>query len=52
MTFRPMGHRLADVLVANLNGEFDDELDTEGRVRCVANAPVVEAEIVTDEQTA
>src|SRR4051795_1823100 len=27
MTFRPMGHRLADVFVANLNGEFDDELE-------------------------
>lgn len=22
-----MGHRLADVLVANLNGEFDDDLE-------------------------
>ena len=24
-TFRPMGGRLADVLVRNLNGEFDEE---------------------------
>ena len=27
VTFRPMGHRLADTLVRNLNGEFDDDLD-------------------------
>lgn len=28
VTFRPMGHRLADVLVQNLNGEFDgDDLE-------------------------
>ena len=26
-TFRPMGHRLADALVANLNGDFDDDLE-------------------------
>lgn len=27
VTFRPMGHRLADTLARNLNGEFDDELE-------------------------
>lgn len=27
VTFRPMGQRLADVLVRNLNGDFDDPLD-------------------------
>ena len=27
VTFRPMGNRLADVLVKNLNGDFDDELE-------------------------
>ncbi|MBM6404950.1 hypothetical protein JQN72_11925 [Phycicoccus sp. CSK15P-2] len=27
VTFRPMGHRLADTFVRNLNGEFDDELE-------------------------
>jgi hypothetical protein len=27
VTFRPMGRRLADVMVKNLNGEFDDDLE-------------------------
>lgn len=27
VTFRPMGHRLADTLAKNLNGEFEDELE-------------------------
>jgi len=27
VTFRPMGYRLADALVKNLNGEFDDQLE-------------------------
>jgi len=27
VTFRPMGHRLADTFVKNLGGEFDDDLD-------------------------
>lgn len=27
VTFRPMGHRLADALVKNLNGDFDDQLE-------------------------
>src|SRR4051794_32766260 len=27
VTFRPMGHRLADVLGANVKGDFDDELE-------------------------
>lgn len=27
MTFRPMGNRLADTLAANLNGDFDEELE-------------------------
>jgi hypothetical protein len=27
VTFRPMGHRLADALVRNLNGDFDDQLE-------------------------
>ena len=27
VTFRPMGHRLADTLVRNLNGDFDVELE-------------------------
>lgn len=27
VTFRPMGHRLADAFVKNLNGEFDDVLE-------------------------
>lgn len=27
VTFRPMGHRLADALLMNLNGDFDDQLE-------------------------
>lgn len=27
VTFRPMGNRLADVLIRNLDGEFDDDLE-------------------------
>jgi hypothetical protein len=27
VTFRPMGHRLADALARNLNGDFDDRLE-------------------------
>ena len=27
VTFRPMGHHLADTLARNLDGEFDDELE-------------------------
>ena len=27
VTFRPMGHRLADALFRNLNGDFNDQLE-------------------------
>lgn len=44
VTFRPMGHRLADTLVRNLTGEFDDDLDLnpEFAARANANNVVVE----------
>jgi len=51
-TFRPLGHRLADTLVKNLNGDFDDELELNRQFAAVAEAVVVEAEEVTDEPTA
>jgi hypothetical protein len=44
-TFRPLGHRLADTLVKNLNGDFDDELELNRQFAAVA-------EEVTDEPTA
>lgn len=46
MTFRPMGHRLADTLVKNLNGEFDDELELNEQFPAMADSVVVEAEVV------
>jgi hypothetical protein len=27
LTFRPMGHRLADALYKNLNGDFEEQLE-------------------------
>ncbi|WP_256984232.1 hypothetical protein [Rhodococcus sp. 05-2256-B1] len=38
VTFRPMGHRLADTLVRNLTGEFDDDLDLNPEFAARANA--------------
>lgn len=38
-TFRPMGHRLADALFMNLNGDFDDPLEL--RAEFAATADVV-----------
>ena len=40
--FRPMGHRLADVLVANLNGEFDDELELNAKFAASLDGEVLE----------
>lgn len=49
VTFRPMGHRLADTMVKNLNGDFDDELELNPQFTAVTPDPVVvEAEPVTD----
>lgn len=44
VTFRPMGHRLADTLVKNLNGEFDSILELNPQF-----AATLEAEIVVGE---
>jgi hypothetical protein len=52
VTFRPMGHRLADVLVANLNGDFDDELDLNAEFAALLNADVIEGDLVETGGTA
>jgi hypothetical protein len=44
MTFRPMGHRLADVLFRNLNGDFDDQLELKPEFVVTLDAVLVEAE--------
>jgi hypothetical protein len=48
VTFRPMGERLADTLVKNLNGELDDELELNPQFATSAPAAVVDAEDVVD----
>lgn len=52
VTFRPMGHRLADTLVKNLNGDFNDELELNPQFAAMAETVVVDAEEVIDEPTA
>ena len=52
VTFRPMGHRLADVLVANLNGDFDDELELNAEFAALLDADVIEGEVVETGGTA
>ncbi|PUA82457.1 hypothetical protein [Nocardioides currus] len=42
VTFRPMGNRLADVLMKNLNGEFDDLLELSPAFAARLGAEVVE----------
>jgi hypothetical protein len=42
VTFRPMGARLADALVRNLNGEFDDHLELNAHFAATIEAKVVE----------
>jgi hypothetical protein len=46
VTFRPMGHRLADVFVAHLNGEFDDELELNAEFAVSLDADVIEGDVV------
>lgn len=41
VTFRPMGHRLADVLVRNLNGDFEDHLELNPEFASTLDAIVV-----------
>jgi hypothetical protein len=45
VTFRPMGHRLADVLVANLNGDFDDELELNADFAASLDGDVIEGDV-------
>jgi hypothetical protein len=46
VTFRPMGHRLADVFVASLNGEFDDELELNAEFAVSLDADMIEGDVV------
>ena len=52
VSFRPMGHRLADTLVKNLDDDFSDELELNPEFAATADASVIEAEKVDDEATA
>lgn len=47
VTFRPMGHRLADALFRNLNGDFDDQLELKAEFAATLNAVVVEGDDAT-----
>lgn len=42
LTFRPMGHRLADALFRNLNGDFDDQLELTAEFAATLGTVVVE----------
>jgi hypothetical protein len=44
VTFRPMGQRLANVLAANLRGDFDDELELDAEFAALLRDDVVEGE--------
>lgn len=46
LTFRPMGNRLADVLMKNLAGEFDDQLELNPAFASSLGAKVVEPDEV------
>lgn len=48
VTFRPMGHRLADTLARNLNGEFDDELELLPEFAAARHTDIVVAEVISD----
>jgi hypothetical protein len=43
LTFRPMGHRLANVLYENLNGGFDDQLELKAEFAATLDAVLVSA---------
>jgi hypothetical protein len=47
-----MGHRLADALVANLNGDFDDELELNAEFAASLNADVIKGHVVETGRTA
>ncbi|WP_199921550.1 hypothetical protein [Intrasporangium calvum] len=42
-----MGHRLADALFRNLNGDFDDQLELKAEFAATLNAVVVEGDDAT-----
>lgn len=46
VTFRPMGHRLANALAANLNGDFDVELELNAKFAASLNADAIEGDVV------
>ncbi|NPC98168.1 hypothetical protein [Nocardioides sp. zg-DK7169] len=46
VTFRPMGHRLADTMVMHLGGEFDIELELNPEFARPADGEVVEGRVV------
>ncbi len=46
VTFRPMGNRLANVLAANLNGDFDDELELNAEFAASMDVDVIEGDVV------
>ncbi|NYJ02424.1 hypothetical protein HNR19_003122 [Nocardioides thalensis] len=49
VTFRPMGHRLADTLARNLNGEFEEELDLNPQFAAsLDNSTMVEGTVIED----
>lgn len=48
LTFRPMGHRLADTFVRSLNGEFDDELELKPQYARMTDSVVVDVEVVEE----
>jgi hypothetical protein len=52
VTFRPMGHRLADAFVANLNGEFDDELELSAEFAASLDADITDDGLVVVDGTA
>ena len=48
VTFRPMGHRLADALFRNLNGDFDDQLELTAEFAATLDNVVVGVGDATD----
>jgi len=48
VTFRPMGHRLADTLVQHLNGEFEDVLELKPEFATAADAVIEISEVPID----
>ncbi|CAN5446443.1 hypothetical protein BH10ACT10_BH10ACT10_02290 [soil metagenome] len=48
VTFRPLGHRMADTLIKNLNGGFDDELELNPQFAAMAHNAMGEVGEVID----